>query len=162
MSNKNIALLFLAILFIQLLVINLVNVVMYIGLLKGWTFIIFTIVQVTLILLIRKFGKKRSLIVANIAGLILLPILFIASLPAYTYEGAKDIIYDIHGENAEIVAHDYENVPVDSSSSWFVIDYHYYYEVITDDNHIFIAIDPVTGTTTELEEDFYDFPYETQ
>ncbi|GGM42409.1 hypothetical protein GCM10011351_30530 [Paraliobacillus quinghaiensis] len=147
--------LILVLILIELIAIQLVDSLIY-GLLDIWLFILALIIQLLFFMFIQKVEKVKDFIV-HIVLLVSIPALFIYILPSTTYEGGKAIVQNETDDEVTFLSTDYKLVPTAGKSEWFIKKYNYHYEVEGSGEKLFYMVDPATGKSYQLEEDFFRY-----
>ncbi|MBU9720128.1 MULTISPECIES: hypothetical protein [Bacillaceae] len=154
MSNKGLAGLLVGIFAIELLAIHIINMLFY-GVIKTWIFDLTIILQFILFLGVQQSGKGKDFI-ANIALLIIMPIVFIIALPTTTYEGGKEILQnEITHDEVSFISTEFKTIQTTDNSSWLLENFYYHYEVQASGDDLYYMINPSNGDVYQLEEDFY-------
>ncbi|RCX17217.1 hypothetical protein DFR58_108111 [Anaerobacterium chartisolvens] len=155
MRNKKLAKLLPVIFFVELVVIHLVDSLFY-GVIKTWLFDIAIILLLLFFVFIKEFGKWKF--IGFTVLLVLIPFLFIFNLPSTTYEGGKVIVQnEISSDEITFISTNYKLIPTTPLKSWFINDYYYHYEVEVSREILFYTVNPITGITFQLEEDFFRY-----
>jgi hypothetical protein len=104
-------------------------------------------------------GRTKRILVLNVFLILIIPLLFLNSLPKYTYNNAKITIKnELHVDDIAFESVQNKTIPVGGShkfNSWLVNDYFYYYIVNFDSEYHYFYVDPFKGSVYELEMDFY-------
>lgn len=160
MERKSIYLLMLlSILFIvEIIIIYWINSHYYLIINTGF-YISLIPLQAVLIFLIINGGRTKRILVLNVFLILIVPLLFMNSLPKYTYNNARiNIKNDLNVNDIAFESVQHKILPVDGShkfNSWLVNDYFYYYIVNFDSEYHYFYVDPFKGSVHELEMDFY-------
>ncbi len=157
MSTKNAALLLFIISLSLLIIIILLNYIAYAGVISLWFFIALLTVGLTLLWSEIKSNSKKNFVVINVIILIIVPIIFVQTIPAYTYEEGKLLVTNKIGEedNIKFIEVDYKTIPTTDKKILFHINRNYYYQVYSKGDNIFFTVDPITGQVFKLNERFY-------
>ncbi|NLC33558.1 MAG: hypothetical protein GX781_09735 [Clostridiales bacterium] len=91
---------------------------------------------------------------------ILLPLLVYSTLPNYTYDEGKGIVSQSLKENkdaifAELSFNDKKIPVMNNPKQIFVADRVYYYKIISDNIEEYFIVNPLTGETNQLLEDYW-------
>jgi len=112
--------------------------------------------QVILFFAIRNGSRKRLSLLINVILLLIIPFLFITTLPAYTYEGGKKLIEKQYPEDdLTFISNKHHLLPLNENYSWFIRNYAYYYQIEHAGEKLFYGIKPTNGEVFQLKEDFW-------
>jgi hypothetical protein len=143
---------------VEMIIIYWINSHYYLIINTGF-YISFIILPAVFIFTIINGGRTKRILVLNVILILIIPLLFINSLPKYTYNNAKVTIKnELHVDDIAFESVQHNTIPVGGShkfNSWLVRDYFYYYIVNFKSEYHYFYVDPFTGSVYELEKDFY-------
>src|SRR5690554_6887374 len=114
------------------------------------------LVQVILFVIIKNGIRNRRTLLANIMLLVFIPILFISTLPAYSYDGAKALVDNKYvKEDITFISNEHKLLPISERYSWFLLKYIYHYQVEHAGETLYYGVNPANGNTFQLEEKFF-------
>lgn len=118
----------------------------------------FIVVQLIFLAAVRNAQRGKTFILTLYAHvLIILPVLFVSTLPGYSYfEGEELISAHIQQADYEIVNLENKTVPVSLGPALFVKDSFYYYKVQSGGEDFYFSVDPFSGQVFNHEADFYN------
>ncbi len=156
MRSKIIAKLLPVIFIVGLLAIHLVDNALYSGVMRTWLFDLAIIVLILCFVFMKEFGIGKA---AGFSAIfVVLTVVCVINLPSTTYEGGKAAVRkEINSGEVSFVPTDYKLLPTTPLKSWFIDDYYYHYEVEVSGEKLYYAVNPISGASFQLEEDFFKY-----